>query len=434
MILGTPFFSIICPLYNVENYIEKTIRSVIDQNFCSLELLLVNDNSSDSTKDICDRLILEDPRITLINLDNNFGPGYARNIGIEVARGEYLIFLDGDDYLAENCLIQLLNEIKIENFPDMIHGAWSEIFGDIYSNQCTTEVTCNYDSDRFLQIYLKKRTYGFFCWEFIFKTNLIKINNVKFRNGKMGEDVDFVIKAIIRSGSILESNILFYIHRETLTGALSSASGHFRHWKDLFISCIKIAELLQSKDLTLSERSWIELNVVMLLRQFEDVVPSIEERFLREISAEMTLLKTYCSLFSYYAENDLVKKIKTENNAMESVRSYRIQKLNEIDVLIGDNKSKRIFICPANRSATRLAMSLRSQKYCVAGLIDNNESKKYLNFDGNNIFTANEILEAFTHNRDYIIIYAATVSTQELIEKQLNGFGLCYMKDYSKRH
>jgi len=434
MISDLPFFSIICPLYNVEKYIEKAIRSVINQNFRRFELLLINDNSADSSKAICDRLILEDSRIRIINLDSNFGPGYARNIGMEVAIGEYLIFLDGDDYLVENCLGQLLYEINTENLPDMIHVAWSEIFGDIHSNLCTTEETCNYNSDRFLEKYLKKKTYGFFCWEFIFKNSFIKINDIKFRDSKMGEDVDFVIKAIIRSSSILDSKILLYIHRETLTGALSSASGHLRNWKDLFFSCIKIAELLHSKDLSRFERKWVELNVVMLLRQFEDVVPSIEEHLLLEISNEMTLLKNICSLFSNDTESELLNMIKTENNSMDAVINYRIQKLDEINILIGDNKNKRIFIFPANRSSTRLAISLRSQKYCVAGLIDNNDSKKDLNFDGSNIFMSNEILEKFAHDQEYIIIYSATIATQELIEKQLNNFGLLYMKDYSKRH
>ena len=434
MVSVPPFFSIICPLYDVESYIEKTIQSVINQKFTGLELLLVNDNSQYSTSEICNRFALTDSRISLINLDRNFGPGYARNIGIDVARGEYLIFLDGDDYLVENCLAQLLHEIKTVNSPDLIHVAWSEVFGDICRNQCTAELTCNYDSDKFLEKYINIKTYGFFCWEFIFKRNFIKINNIKFRESKMGEDVDFVIKAIIHTRTILESTIMFYIHRETLMGALSSASGHFRNWKDLFISSVKIAKLLNSKSLTIPKREWVELNVLMLLKQFEDVVASIEEGLLHEISTEVTELKNYLKLISNDAENILVRMLKLENNPMDAVLSYRAQKLNQINMLIGYNKSKRIYIFPANRSATRLAMILRSQKYCVAGLLDNNVLKKNLNFDGYNIFMANQILEKFAYDKDFIIIYSATKETQEIIKTQLNSYGLRYMIDYSKRN
>lgn len=90
--------SVIIPVYNKEKYIKETILSIINQSYNNLEIIIVNDGSTDTSKDICMEFEKKDDRIRLINTENH-GAGHARNIGIDIAKGKYISFIDADDYV-----------------------------------------------------------------------------------------------------------------------------------------------------------------------------------------------------------------------------------------------------------------------------------------------------------------------------------------------
>lgn len=110
-------FSIIIPVYNIENYIKRCITSVLDQKYQNYEVIIVNDGSTDGSQSVIDEF-LYDNRITIISQENR-GLGGARNAGLKVAKGEYLFFLDGDDYLELDAL-ESLNHVIESDIPDVI--------------------------------------------------------------------------------------------------------------------------------------------------------------------------------------------------------------------------------------------------------------------------------------------------------------------------
>lgn len=96
--LSWPKVSVITPAYNAENLINRTIQSVVDQTFDGWEMIIVDDCSTDNTREVVEEWSARDPRVRLISLDKNFGgPAGPRNVGIENAKGEYIAFLDADD-------------------------------------------------------------------------------------------------------------------------------------------------------------------------------------------------------------------------------------------------------------------------------------------------------------------------------------------------
>lgn len=113
-----PFFSVIVPVYNCENYLNECIESVMNQTFSDWELILVDDGSSDTSGTICDKYGRLDSRIIVIHKPNG-GEFSARKAGIDIARGEYVTGLDGDDYYLNSHLSQLYFLIK-QNRPDCV--------------------------------------------------------------------------------------------------------------------------------------------------------------------------------------------------------------------------------------------------------------------------------------------------------------------------
>lgn len=103
--------SVIIPAYNVEKYIEECLRSVINQTYRELEIIVVDDGSTDSTGKICDSLSKEDSRIIVIHKDNA-GAGFARNDGLKIASGDYICFLDADDFLPQDAYEYMIISLK----------------------------------------------------------------------------------------------------------------------------------------------------------------------------------------------------------------------------------------------------------------------------------------------------------------------------------
>lgn len=114
-----PLFSIIIPVYNSANFLDRCISSVINQEFIDFEILLINDGSSDKSPLICDKWGEKDARIRVFHQVNR-GASAARNIGLKNARGEYIQFVDSDDIIDEHCLVSLASLIKRYHNPDVI--------------------------------------------------------------------------------------------------------------------------------------------------------------------------------------------------------------------------------------------------------------------------------------------------------------------------
>lgn len=142
-------FSVIIPIYNVEKYLDKCVQSILDQTYENLELILVNDGSTDKSEEICLRYAARDERIRYISSENR-GAGPARNLGIEASSGDYLVFCDGDDFYEKTALQSFADAAFDE--PDLIISSYREFkqtdsgdicFGleNLLQNKHLTEVT-----------------------------------------------------------------------------------------------------------------------------------------------------------------------------------------------------------------------------------------------------------------------------------------------------
>jgi glycosyltransferase involved in cell wall biosynthesis len=153
--------SVIIPVYNVEEYLERCLDSIINQSYQEMEIILVNDGSTDKSGEICARYAKTDARIQLVNKENG-GLSSARNTGIEIANGDYLTFVDSDDYidlntyadnmpfLMENRYIEILQyPFKRDNVllgapdkPYLVSGE-KDLFANWWTNDVITSSVCN---------------------------------------------------------------------------------------------------------------------------------------------------------------------------------------------------------------------------------------------------------------------------------------------------
>ena len=125
--------SIIIPVYNVEQYLQNCVQSVITQTYQDLQVILVNDGSTDSSGILCDQLAQQDSRIQVVHKENG-GLSDARNAGLRVATGEYVLFLDSDDYYADNHVLDaLVNTLTQWNYPDALLFCRTDYYENLQS-------------------------------------------------------------------------------------------------------------------------------------------------------------------------------------------------------------------------------------------------------------------------------------------------------------
>lgn len=120
--------SIIIPVYNVEDYLSQCLDSVINQTYKNIEIILIDDGSSDLSGKICDEYARKDKRIAVYH-NTNHGVSYSRNYGIKVSIGEYILFVDSDDYIERNYVETLMEPIFLQNYDLIICSAW-DVFGE----------------------------------------------------------------------------------------------------------------------------------------------------------------------------------------------------------------------------------------------------------------------------------------------------------------
>lgn len=157
-------FSIVIPIFNAEEYLKKCVNSVLEQSFQDWELILVNDGSTDKSGAIIDQFVAQDKRIRAIH-KNNKGQLSARRSGIEIARGEYLLFMDSDDYWFPNCLLTLFSIVE-KSRPDVImfpakregpRRSSSDFFGKISEEQVWIT------KEKFYDVLISETKYNSLC-------------------------------------------------------------------------------------------------------------------------------------------------------------------------------------------------------------------------------------------------------------------------------
>ena len=205
--------SIIIPVYNIEKYIEKAILSVVNQTYPDFELLLVNDGSTDSSYEICKKWEKKDSRIQVINKENG-GVSSARNLGMELAKGDYLFFLDGDDWIREDCLEKLMFHMTPET--DLVISDYQEVDDEGYHSTLNLQHKHFEGSlsklDAIKDVY-ESQIYPKVIWGKLYRKELWE--NIRFNHMAYSEDTYAMFQVLELSEKIysIDEPLYFYLQR-----------------------------------------------------------------------------------------------------------------------------------------------------------------------------------------------------------------------------
>lgn len=206
--------SVIIPVYNVEKYIRKCLESVLEQTFSGLEIIIIDDGSTDESGNICDFYAKQDQRIHVFHNVNNQGLAAARNRGVREASAKYIGFVDSDDYISKNMFQELLYIIEKDNGDIAICGY--NVCGNREESVKLKEKI--YNRNEATTLLLKNKIHSF-VWNKLFKKDLFQ--GLYFAEGKCYEDVRIMSKLFLNANRIIcTSKCLYYynVRENSITG------------------------------------------------------------------------------------------------------------------------------------------------------------------------------------------------------------------------
>ena len=222
--------SVIVPVFNVAGYLPQCVDSILSQDYGNLEVILIDDGSTDGSGEICDRYAALDSRVRVIHQKNG-GAAAAKNAGLRLATGEYLAFADSDDYLEPGAY-GFLMKILLENGADAVQGSFREVYRNRAEEQrISEEILEGYD-------YLLRFPKDFSCallWNKLYRRALF--DGVFFEEGHKIDDEYFTYQGFLQPRKVVRADRIVYNYRKRASSVMSSPESAER----LVLDCLDSA-------------------------------------------------------------------------------------------------------------------------------------------------------------------------------------------------
>lgn len=255
--------SVIVPVYNTSKFLEKCLRSIMEQNFKEIEIICVNDGSTDNSLEILKKLQKEDNRIIIIDKKNE-GVSKARNTALKIAKGKYCLNIDSDDYIKQGYFKALYERAEKDNLDITLSNIIFDYLEKPQKNYILNDLKISdtkvITGNEYINIFLKENFNGY-TWNKLIKIELYKKNNITY-NEKifMMEDVEVILKLSKHAEKIGKINSTFYHYvQHQSNGCLNISMKRLEDIEKCFNSLLKYFKSEDEKIFKLENRKYITL-------------------------------------------------------------------------------------------------------------------------------------------------------------------------------
>ena len=303
--------SIIVPVYNANQYISRCIDSILSQIYTDFELILVNDGSTDDSLAICHSYSDKDSRVIICNQANS-GASSARNHGIEVSKGDYICFVDADDYVTENYLLHLYQDMDMDVDIDLVMHGMNRIKGEMSIPITYKETrTYNLDDGSFFKDVRLYKMCGPYCK--LFKNDIISKNGIRFSEEIIyAEDFDFFAKYLIHCRKVrtsLSQNYFYVAYDNSVSTRINPFEQEYSGLKNLFESLNSLNNRFIDKALDEQIKTYIVYYTSRVLTSiYEPPRPSQSMRIKYLKSIDRTYVHIYRDYYDPSSMNDRIFK------------------------------------------------------------------------------------------------------------------------------
>ena len=369
-------FSIIIPLYNAEKYLNKCLNSILRQNTSKLEIILINDCSNDRSKKICNSFKKKIKIIKVFNNSKRLGVSVSRNKGIREARGNFLIFLDSDDFLLKDCINDLRKLVEKNADTDLILAqkfvALSRPNTFTVHNVFKTKLLNKKNYGQIINGLCKEtRIYGN-IYNYIINRNFLIKKKIYFTpNISYGEDREFVVKILCFCKKFCFYKKSFYCFCSG-SGNLSNAMSF-----NIALSCLKVVNnlsiLIKSNFLSKNKKLLIKNSIRQVLNEFIPRLIYLEENKILKLSKYIRNEHKNFNLVKFAFLGIEISNTLKKYGYYKGLILYRLALTRKILTIIKRKTFNKIYVFCSNYYAIATAKILLENGYCVEGILDNNK-------------------------------------------------------------
>ena len=304
----------IIPVYKVESYLRLCVESLTHQTYQNIEIILVDDGSPDGSPELCEVLAGEDSRIRVIHKDNG-GLSEARNVGLLAASGDYVVFVDGDDYwLSQDAMRQLVNEIRPElDFIGFNCSYYYPIL-DKYRPWVPYDVLLSspVDKNTAMTELVKSGTFPMSACLKLLKRSFLVDNNLFFKKGQIAEDIPWFINILEKTSRCCFVNMYIYAYRQNVVGSITHTNDR-RSFDSLF-------DIFKTELLKIEKRSFNE-EAKNALKSF--------------LAYEYCILLTYLRDFDRGEQNTFREKLYSYKSILNFTDNPKVRKASVVYRFLG---------------------------------------------------------------------------------------------------
>lgn len=418
-------FSIIIPIHNTEKYIEECIQSILIQNICNIEIILINDCSTDRSGEIADMYCRKYEYIKVIHHHNNCGVSVSRNDGVKAAKGKYVIFVDSDDRLFDGSLLGIRKLIEEKPGKDLIiaratsqHGEWSNDYLFDSSIINTTNID-EYIAHMNIANYHPEQ-----CWHYIIDRQFIIENELEFADVKIAEDQEYVAKLFCLTNTFSFYNEKFYWYRERDFSLKKSLD--FYATKSLLVIANEMFEFISEKPLSGVKIAFLILRIRHALGLFSARLIMHDSEEVRQLSLFFVKyeknLKRICECFPNVDMYGIIK----EYGEYSCLSVYKKMIIEKTRSLMKDYHHKELYIYCTGLIGKATARILLDEGYKVAGVLDDNKTLQGLFMAGLQIYGLSALSDRTKEEMSSLFVIVCNQKTMlfESIAKRLQTMGL----------
>lgn len=253
--------SVIIPVYNVAAYLPQCLDSVLSQSYSDLQVIVIDDGSTDTSGAICDEYAAKDPRVVVIHQKNG-GAAAAKNAGLRVATGKYLSFVDSDDYLEPDAYAHMVVQLEVSD-ADVIQCSFCNVFPDKMVLHAVQGEQTEFMCVQYLERYTKDWTCGL-LWDKLYVRSIF--DGIFFEEGHKIDDEYFTYRGIMNARKIVRNNFVVYNYRKRRSSVMYSPESGKQIVKDRidYLSKRRINVIARFPELREAfDRHFVEMMVIL---------------------------------------------------------------------------------------------------------------------------------------------------------------------------
>lgn len=299
--------SIIIPIYNVEQYLNQCMDSVLNQTYKNIEILLINDGSTDYSGEICEKYAKKDRRVRVIH-NKNQGVSISRNIGIKEAKGSYITFVDSDDFVSE-VYIETLYHLIVNNHADIsIIGNDEQLGSKI--KKANRKLRKILNPEETIGKILEEKYLSAVCWGKMYKRDLFKNDKMRFDQAmKIGEDLKFMLPIIDNCKKISVDTTQYLYHYRLNEQSITQQKGKKDLWLQEILLSEQIIKWIRKEHPSIVHRAiqrYVRANITFLVKMIKEKSDSLEE----EIKQVQNNINDYKFQYLFKGSSRMQDKIK----------------------------------------------------------------------------------------------------------------------------